>query len=71
MNKKTKKLLRKAGFIFWSNEPWRPAGAKIDWSCDYNREMKRFVKLLVNDMADNFAHNDEIRELILKRYLDK
>jgi hypothetical protein len=70
MNKKIKKLLNKAGFIFWGEEPWKPAGAVIDWSCEYDRDMELFVKLLVEDIATHFAYTVDDREQMLKRYLD-
>jgi len=47
MKKKIRKLAKKAGFVFWENEHWGPGWGKIDWGCDYENEMKAFVKLLV------------------------
>ena len=69
MNKKIKKLLDKAGFVFWGDEPWKPAGAVVDWSCSYDREMEKFVKLLINDMVDHFAYTQDDHEQMIKRYL--
>jgi hypothetical protein len=71
MNKKIRKLMEKAGFVFWGEEPWKPAGAIVDWSCDYDKEMKKFTELLVEDIANHFTYTTDDREQMLKRYLDK
>lgn len=71
MNKKIRKLMGKAGFVFWGDEPWKPAGAVVDWSCDYDKEMKKFTELLVEDIANHFAYTTDDREQMFKRYLDK
>lgn len=50
MKKTIKKLAKKSGFVFWGKEQWKPAHkdvAKIDWSCNYDKELKRFFKLSV------------------------
>jgi hypothetical protein len=39
-------LAKKAGFIMWSDCDWKPKGATIDWSCDYDKELRKFVKLV-------------------------
>lgn len=46
MNKKTRKLAKKAGFVFWENEEWKPSGELIDWSCYYDNELVKFAKLV-------------------------
>jgi hypothetical protein len=30
----------------WSDCDWKPKGATIDWSCDYDKELKKFTKLV-------------------------
>jgi hypothetical protein len=48
MKKIVKELAKEAGFIFWDKEcEWKPKGATIDWSCDYDKELERFFKLAV------------------------
>ena len=47
MKKIVKELAKEAGFIFWANEEWKPKGATIDWSCDYDKELEKFFKLTV------------------------
>ena len=39
-------LAEKAGFILWSNEPWKPKAATIDWACNYDKELRKFTKLV-------------------------
>lgn len=40
-------LAEQAGFIMWSKDSyWKPRGATIDWSCDYDKELAKFVKLV-------------------------
>lgn len=47
MKKIAKELAKEAGFIFWENEEWKPKGATIDWSLDYDKELEQFFKLAV------------------------
>lgn len=47
MKKIVKELAKEAGFVFWQDEPWKPKGATIDWSCDYDNELKEFFELAV------------------------
>ena len=49
MSKKTKKLAKQAGFVFWKNESWGPGKRKIDWSSDYDKEFKVYTKLVVQE----------------------
>ena len=49
MSKKTKKLAKQAGFVFWKNESWGPGKGKIDWSGDYDKEFKVYTKLVVEE----------------------
>ena len=54
MKKIVKELAKDAGFIFWDKEcEWKPKGATIDWSCDYDKELEKFFKL-----ACNYAESD-------------
>ena len=39
-------LAEQAGFIIWSDCDWKPKGATIDWSCDYDKELRKFTKLV-------------------------
>jgi hypothetical protein len=39
-------LAEQAGFVMWSDCDWKPKGATIDWSCDYDKELKKFTKLV-------------------------
>jgi hypothetical protein len=51
MNENFKKLAEEAGFVFWGSEKWKPEGAVIDWSCNYEEEFKKFGELVVQECA--------------------
>ena len=40
-----KALAKEAGFIFWSEEGWKPESI-IDWSCDYDDDLVKFYHLV-------------------------
>ena len=46
MKKKIRKLAKKAGFVIWGDASWGPGKGHIDWSCNYDKELKKFAKLL-------------------------
>jgi hypothetical protein len=39
-------LAGKAGFIQWGEEVWSPGKGKIDWSCDYDKELIKFYQMV-------------------------
>jgi hypothetical protein len=49
MNPVIKKLAEEAGFCFWSDEEWKPHGAIIDWSADYDKEFQKYTELLIKE----------------------
>lgn len=51
MKKKIKKLAKKAGFVIWDDSSWGPGKGNIDWSCDYDKELKKFAHLIVMECA--------------------
>jgi len=51
MKKKIKKLARKAGFVIWDDSSWGPGKGNIDWSSNYDRELKKFAKLVRKEYA--------------------
>lgn len=51
MNKRIEKLARKAGFVFWGNEPHGPGPGHIDWASNYDEELERFAELLIAECA--------------------
>jgi hypothetical protein len=73
MKKKTRKLAKEAGFIFWEDEEckpsevsipeWKPSGELIDWSCYYDDELVKFAKLVRADEREKCA---EMVDHILK-----
>ena len=68
MKKKSKKLAKKAGFVLWDDSAWGPGKGNIDWSCDYDKELTKFVELIVNecaeiaDTAEPFLASDLIKQ---------
>ena len=68
MKKKIKKLAKKAGFVIWGDESWGPGKGNIDWSCDYDKELTKFVELIVMecaevaDKAEPYKSNDLIKK---------
>ena len=68
MKKKIKKLAKKAGFVIWDDSSWGPGEGNIDWSCDYDKELTKFVELIVNecaeiaDTAEPFLASDLIKQ---------
>ena len=51
MKKKIKKLAKKAGFVIWGDASWGPGKGNIDWSSNYDEELKKFTKLLRKEYA--------------------
>ena len=50
------KLAKKAGFIFWEDEEYAGDRAgKIDWSCDYDNELKKFAKLVKEEVMKEIS----------------
>jgi hypothetical protein len=49
MKKKIRKLAKKAGFIFWKDEPWCQE-EYIDWSSNYDKELVKFYKLVKKEL---------------------
>lgn len=49
MNEKFKLLAEKSGFMMWSNEPWRPEDATVDWAAQYDSELEKFAELIVRE----------------------
>jgi hypothetical protein len=39
-------LAKEAGFIFWDDEEHKPEGATIDWSSNYDSELRNFYELV-------------------------
>lgn len=63
MKEKTfNKLAKKAGFVFWENESWKPKGATIDWSCDYTEELKKFAELVIKRESKKARSNRVFEE---------
>ena len=51
MKDKKEQLAEEAGFVFWSNEEWKPEGQVIDWSSVYDKELEKFAELIARECA--------------------
>ena len=61
MNERIRELADQAGFIRFS--PEEDPRTPIDWSSDYEHELKRFAELIVKECLDqcyNRGMNDEL-----------
>ena len=52
MAEKVKQLAKQAGFVLWRDENWKPEGQVVDWSSDYDKELKKFAELIVTECAE-------------------
>ena len=61
MNERFKELAEQAGFVMWADESWKPEGAVIDWSSNYDNELAKFAELIVLECDQYVAkHWDEM-----------
>jgi len=59
--KRMLKLLEKAGFCMWGDETWKPEGATVCWDCDYDKEIRKYTKLVVKEVITEFAKSVEAK----------
>lgn len=59
--KRMLKLLEKAGFCMWEDEPWKPEGATVCWDCDYDKEIRKYTKLVVKEVIVQLAKSVEAK----------
>lgn len=52
MNEHVKRLADRAGFMFWGDEDWRPQGAEIDWSAQYDQEFDAYTQALICEVVN-------------------
>ena len=52
------KLAKKSDFCMWQHEKHKPEGATIDWSCQYDKEMKLYSEMLIKRVCKEIR--DEI-----------
>jgi hypothetical protein len=52
MKDNIKQIAEKAGFMMWSDEPWKPDGAVVDWAATYDDELEKFAELLIRECAE-------------------
>ena len=51
MNDQIKQLAEEAGFLLWEDEPWKPEGAIIDWSSNYDSALEKYTELIIRECA--------------------
>lgn len=57
MNKKLKELSEQAGFILWSEEPWKPEDETIDWASADEKTFVNYSEMLIADCLLDFYRN--------------
>lgn len=50
MNQELREIAKEAGFVLWEDELWKPEGAVIDWSSNYDKELEKFAQILMERM---------------------
>jgi len=67
MNKHKKKLLKKAGFVLWKKEPWKPEGHVVDWSSNYDQEVSDLIDLVVDKCLNEImnTYNSQVESMQL------
>lgn len=59
MNKeKILQIAKESEFAFWDKEPHSPAGATIDWSCEYDRELVLFAENIIRECSKVIYYGD-------------
>ena len=71
-------LIKQAGFVLWQDEAYRPPGALVDWSSNYDQEVLELVRLVVQQCArtahvnnlngDYYTGRRDAAQLILKHW---
>lgn len=64
MDDRTRQLAEEAGFMLWTDEAWKPAGAIVDWSCKYDAELQRLSDLIRADEREQMLN--KLRDLFEK-----
>jgi hypothetical protein len=71
MNERIKQIAEQSGFIFWKDEAWKPENASIDWSSNYDNELKKFAELIVEECIGCCDEVDRINQYhIEKDFID-
>ena len=72
------KIAKKADFCMWQHEAHKPEGATIDWSCQYDKEMKLYSEMLIKKVLkvvqteldrNGLMTYDEVIDDVKKRFL--
>jgi len=73
MNKITRKLARKAGFVFWAEScPWAPPDQIVDWGSNYDAELQKHTELVVRETLKVLIKKDwtvsDLEKIALKHF---
>lgn len=72
MNERVRELIDQAGFEFWEDETWKPEGAIVDWSNNYDNDLEKFAELIVRECAlqvDNImSEGDKTKGDLIKEH---
>lgn len=71
MNEKFKLLAEKSGFLLWEDEPWKPEGAIVDWSSQYDGELERFAEMIVKECAEICLEANDHKNILRHFGVDK
>jgi predicted glycosyl hydrolase (DUF1957 family) len=50
-----RKMLDDSGFVLWEDESWKPEGAIVDWANDYDKEVKRLIHVVLEEVVKTMA----------------
>jgi hypothetical protein len=62
MNDRIKELAKQAGFVLWADEEWKPDGAVIDWSSDYDNDLEKFAELIIQECMEQLVKEGDAWE---------
>ena len=71
MNPRIKELAEKAGFCFWEDEDWKPHGAIIDWSAEYDKEFQKYTELLIDEIIKLNYEDESLRVMQMVSFENK
>ena len=71
MNPRIKELAEDAGFCFWEDEDWKPHGAIIDWSAEYDKEFQKYTELLIDEIIKLNYEDESLKVMQMVSFENK
>ena len=71
MNPRIKELAEDAGFCFWEDEEWKPHGAIIDWSAEYDKEFQKYTELLIDEIIKLNYEDESLKVMQMVSFENK